>query len=113
MKHILILMQFLFFYNGVLNAQWVQTNISNSGYVNSLTVSGNNIFAGTDNGVYLSTNSGASWAQVNNGLPLYKPIYSLDVIGNNIFAGTFGGIYLSTNNGTNWAQADSGMEDLG
>jgi hypothetical protein len=87
------------------------TNVS----VNSLAISGSNIFAGvSESGVYLSTNNGANWTQVNNGIPLNSYVYSLTVSGTNIFANisayTGGsGIYLSTNNGTNWTQVNNGI----
>jgi hypothetical protein len=86
-------------------AQWVQMSngMFNNQNVYSLTVSGNNIFAGTSaSGVYLSTNNGNNWTQttLNN-----RYIMSLAASGNNIFAGTNGsGVYLSTNNGTSWVQ---------
>src|SRR5665647_1922097 len=41
------LLQFLFIYNTVSQAQWVQTNGPSEGYVQMLAVSGVNLFAGT------------------------------------------------------------------
>ena len=39
------------------------------GHIKSFAVSGTNIFAGTvGGGVFLSTDNGTSWTQVNNGL---------------------------------------------
>ncbi|MBK6506877.1 MAG: T9SS type A sorting domain-containing protein [Ignavibacteria bacterium] len=70
----------------------------------SLAISGSNIFAGTYDGVYLSTNNGTNWTQtaLNNG-----SILTLATSGSNIFAGTYGfGVYLSTNNGTSWTQTE-------
>jgi photosystem II stability/assembly factor-like uncharacterized protein len=84
---------------------WTQVNngLPNT-TVLSLTVSGSNIFAGTDSGVFLSTNNESNWAQVNNGLT-NSCVFSFAVDGNNIFAGTYGGgVFLSTNNGSNWTQ---------
>jgi hypothetical protein len=91
------------------NAQWVQmSNGMDSVSVNALVSSGNNIFAGTTNytidssGVYISTNSGISWAKtsLNN-----KMIFSLLINGTNVLAGTWrNGVYLSTNNGMSWNQ---------
>jgi hypothetical protein len=52
--------------------------------------SGENTFAGTDSGVFLSTNNGASWTAVNTGLT-YPRVQSLAVLGTNLFAGTYGG----------------------
>ena len=80
--------------------------------VNSLFVSSNgvgniNIFAGTDGGVYISTNNGTSWTQRNTGLN-YQYINSLAANGTNLYAGAGnGGLFLSTNSGMNWTQNKS------
>jgi len=42
----------------------------------------------TDGGVFLSTNNGTSWTQVNTGLPSTS-VRSLAVSGANLFAGTY------------------------
>jgi len=39
-----------------------------------------NLFAGTVNGVFLTTNNGTSWTAINAGLP-NRPVGSLAVIG--------------------------------
>jgi len=73
-------------------------------YVSQLAVSDTNIFAGTyDGGIYLTTNQGINWTQVNNGLSNTR-VYSLAVNGNYIFAGTNSGLFRSTNNGTDWTE---------
>lgn len=93
-----------------LLSQWVQ-NGADSSYVLSFAVSGTNIFAGTyDHGIFLSTNNGTSWIQINSGLTLNLNIFnSLVISGTNIFAGSSLGVYLSTNNGTNWTAVNSGL----
>src|ERR1035437_3699340 len=92
-----------------LRAQWVQTNGPYDGDVRCFAVSGTNLFAGTDVGVFLSTNNGTSWAAVNTGLT-FSDIFALAVSGTNLFAGTRdGGIYLSQNNGTSWAAINTGL----
>jgi hypothetical protein len=83
-------------------SQWEQCNGPYGGIVNALAISGSNIFAGTYNGVFLSTNNGANWTptSLNN-----KYVHSLAISGSNIFAGTqSSGVYLSTNNGASWTQ---------
>jgi hypothetical protein len=74
-------------------------------------VNGSNIFAGTAAGVYLSTDSGTSWAAVNSGLTNTNiAVQSLAVSGSNIFAATFySGVFLSTNNGTSWTAVNTGL----
>ena len=85
------LLQFLITYNGILQAQWVQTNGPNGGLVNCLAVSGTSIFAGSDSGVFLSTNNGSNWTNVdltsNCGI---GGVGDLAVNASSIFVGTSG-----------------------
>jgi photosystem II stability/assembly factor-like uncharacterized protein len=104
-----IILIFAILLNLSLNAQWEKTNASFGGNINVLEVSGNNLFAGTDKGVYLSVDSGNSWTQMNNGLT-NTAIYSIVVNGSNIFVGTGGnGVFLSSDNGSNWTAVNNGM----
>jgi hypothetical protein len=67
------------------------------------------IYAGTDEGVIISTNNGGSWSGVGIGLTPYL-VHSLAVSGTNIFAGTCGsGVFLSTDGGTNWSTVNNGL----
>ncbi|MCX6160250.1 MAG: T9SS type A sorting domain-containing protein [Ignavibacteriae bacterium] len=112
MKKSIISFVFFLFVHYSLNieycsAQWVQIN-ELPGIISSLTVSGNNIFAGTGNnynsldGVYLSTNNGANWTET----ALTKWTIALTSINSIIFAsaGDSNGDYMyrSTNNGSSW-----------
>ena len=100
-----------------IKAQWVQT-VTFSGSVQALAVSGTNIFAGIwFPGVYLSTDNGATWTEVNSGLT-DTDIFALVVSGTNLFAGAEsgggteqGGVFLSTNNGTTWTSVSTGLTD--
>ncbi len=93
----------------ITNAQWVQTNGPNGGYVSCFAVSGTNLFAGTlGDGVFLSTNNGTSWTAVNTGLTNIW-IQALAISGTNLFAGAQDGIFRSTNNGTNWTEVITGL----
>ncbi len=90
--------------------QWVQMSngMGNDKVVNTLVASGNNIFAGLNNGLWLSTNNGQNWTQTS----LNKDVRALAVSGSYIFAGTFGDyVFFSTNNGVNWTAVSSGMTD--
>jgi len=94
------------------NAQWVQTSLSNNNVFN-ITINGNNIFAGTYGGIYLSIDEGSTWNSVNNGIPASSFVYAIAISGNNIFAGIYGkGVYLSTNNGNSWAAVNNGLTNL-
>jgi len=77
--------------------------------VRALALCGTNLFAGTsNNGVFLSTNSGTSWTAASSGLT-NTSVTSLAVSGTNFFAGTYGGVFVSTNSGTSWTVASSGL----
>ena len=76
-------------------------------YVSSLTVSGNILFAGTDDGVFLTTNNGTLWT--HKGLSgKYVQVILADGAG--LYAGTFGdGAFFSSNNGTSWTEINNGL----
>ncbi len=91
--------------NGV---NWTQTSLNNK-WINSLVISGNNIFAGdlTSCSVFRSTNNGDNWTQIPLGGSATEVVSCLAVNGNNFFAGTDnGGVFRSTNYGLNWALTD-------
>jgi hypothetical protein len=86
----------------------MDTGLTNTD-VQSLAISGTNLFAGTSSGVFLSTTSGASWKEVNTGLTNTN-VLALSVSGTSLFAGAYGGfVFLSTNTGTSWNAVDSGL----
>ncbi|MCX6136787.1 MAG: T9SS type A sorting domain-containing protein [Ignavibacteriales bacterium] len=90
-------------------AQWVQTNGVYGGDVRCLTISGTNIFVGTGDGVFLSTNNGTNWTQTI--LDSSKYITAFVVSGANLFAGTWGDggdVFRSTNNGASWSALNTG-----
>ena len=77
---------------------------------------GTNIFAGTEDGVFLSTNNGNNWTAANSGISENAAIDHLSVSTNNSGGTTlvassssygiyhFDGVYLSTNSGVDWIQ---------
>jgi hypothetical protein len=67
----------------------------------SIAVSGTTLFAGTNGGVFLSTNNGTSWTAANAGLG-DQEVSAFAINGPNLFAGTGGGVYRSTDSGTSW-----------
>ncbi len=75
-------------------ANWIQTSSGIPPYtgITSIVNSESNLFAGALNGgVFLSTNSGSSWAQVGLSDTL---VYCLAASGANLFAGTNRGVFL-------------------
>lgn len=74
-------------YSTNYGVNWTQTALS-SGSVMAMQTYGNYIIAGTwNNGIYVSSDEGASWIQKNEGLS-GQNIISLAISGNTIFAGT-------------------------
>ena len=91
-------------------ASWNGTNLTNTD-IQTLSVFGTSIFAGTPDAIFVSTDNGASWAAVNDGstgLP-NDSVKSLAFSGTNLFAGSYDGIFLSTNEGAGWTAANSGL----
>jgi hypothetical protein len=73
------------------SAQWVQTTGPYGGSVYAFTTSGANVIAGTNCGVFLSTDGGTSWSAV--GLA-GSVIHGLAISGTNLYAGTAeGGVW--------------------
>ena len=104
-----VLIALIFTTSSPIFAQWVQTNGPYGGSIGCFAVSDMNLFAGTQgSGVFLSTNNGTSWTEVNTGLTS-SFVYTLAVSGTNLFAGTYDGIFLSTNNGTSWTAVNTGL----
>ncbi len=100
----------LSFYPEYVHSQWVKANGPYGGNINCIVSSGSYIFAGTiGGGVFLSSNNGVNWSEVNNGLTDLN-VDALAISGSNIFAGTnSSGVFLTTNNGLNWTNVSSGI----
>ncbi|MCL5020792.1 MAG: T9SS type A sorting domain-containing protein [Bacteroidetes bacterium] len=72
--------------------------------VNSILTLQNKVFAGTDSGIFVSSNSGVTWARTDSGLigSFSEEVNSLQLRDSNIYAGTGGGLFVSTNGGSRW-----------
>ena len=64
-------------------------------------VVGNDLFAGSDSGIFRSTDDGFSWKPEVSGIPLNRKIRTLGYLGK-IFVGTSQGLYSSSDGGSNW-----------
>lgn len=96
-----------FYLSNDLGANWTQRNNGLSDKnIQALLVSGINIFAGTTNGIFLSTDTGKTW--FNTGL-VNTSIAALAISGSDIYAGTNKGILVSTDNGSSWTAINSGL----
>lgn len=111
MKTKLLISSLIVLISTFVRAQWISVNLDSTQLnVEALATSGNTIFVGTDNGVFLSDNNGATWIASNTGLTNLH-IRELGINGATIFAATAGGVFLSLNNGTSWSLANSGISD--
>ncbi|MCX6157813.1 MAG: T9SS type A sorting domain-containing protein [Ignavibacteriae bacterium] len=90
-------------YNGGLN--WI-TYSSMLKDVRTFSSIGTNIFAGSDSGVYVSSDTGKNWTPTSL---MNQLVTSLAVNGNNLFAAAGGKVYLSKNNGLSWVQKSEGL----
>jgi ligand-binding sensor domain-containing protein len=92
-----------------VSGQWVQLD-GPSYDVSSFLTKDSDFFAATYGGIYLTTNSGASWVVVDSGLT-NTYVTALITCGTNIFAGTERGIFYSTNNGVSWEMSSINFTD--
>ena len=88
--------------NGLL---WNPSNMPDTLHTSGLTVSNNKVFAATDHGVFMSTDSGINWQGMNNGLPV-NDIVSITSHGSMVFAGKVfsgsGSLYFSPDGANSW-----------
>lgn len=88
-------------------APWVKLNDPPGDHAKALLSIGTDLYAGTDSGIFLSTDSADTWISKNNGLTSSN-VMALVSSGSAIIAGTRGGIFKSINNGTNWSKVFDG-----
>lgn len=85
------------------NQNWINihNNLPHLTFVFGMAASGDNLLAGTSDGVYYSTNDGESWILTN----LDRSIDDINSAGNGlVYANvTIDGIYRSNNNGISWS----------
>jgi len=86
------------------NTSWTLIN-AGIGSINSISSSGENLFAATDDGVYLSTDRGLNWKAMNNGL-IEKSIYAISTVNNYVIAkARIGLTFFSKDEGKTWSLA--------
>ena len=95
------------------SAQWERPGKLGRGWVTSLAVNGPNLFAATrQGGVFMSTNKGTTWTEVNSGLPRETDFQCLAVSGPKLYAGAVEkGVFLSIDNGAHWSELNSGLPE--
>jgi ligand-binding sensor domain-containing protein len=89
--------------------QWIETQGPASNVTRVLTVSGHSIFAGTDDGMFLSVDNGSAWTAMSVGLP-QDAILSCAATDSSVYSGTLhSGIFRSRNRGVSWFAASNGF----
>lgn len=88
-------------------AQWTLCNPGH-GNVYTMEVCGDTIFEGTLEGIYVSTDHGATWNESGEGLA-YPIVRDLLTLGDKLFAATDSGIYVTTDRGLSWNPACEGL----
>ncbi|MDP4200029.1 MAG: T9SS type A sorting domain-containing protein [Bacteroidota bacterium] len=91
---------------------WTQRPIGQNYGVWSLAVSGSKLFAGTNNGAFISSDNGLTWDTVCIALPQnYRPICF--AFGSKVFMLSQLGVVLSTDAGNTWSVVDSALKRPG
>ena len=88
-------------------AQW-QLVMQQGGNIFSLVEQNTVRYAGTQFGVYKSTNASVTWVLANNGLT-NTVVHSMLVNGTRLFAGTEAGVFISDDGGANWVASNQGL----
>jgi len=88
-------------------ASWTPNFITGASRVDSITIDPNTparLFADTDRGISRSIDSGATWTELNTGVPSFLAVNSItiDPVNNIIYAATTSGVRKSTNGGDTW-----------
>ncbi|MDQ3047383.1 MAG: T9SS type A sorting domain-containing protein [Bacteroidota bacterium] len=87
-------------------------DISSSSFVYSLASYGNDLFAGTSNGIFRSVDRGLSWTLSNTGFPSGMWAKAIAAKPGYLFAGTYSeGVFVSTDNGNSWSAVNTGIPD--
>jgi ligand-binding sensor domain-containing protein len=100
------------FYSGDFGVTWSADSSLTNRKVWCFATNGSSLFAGTDSGLYLSSNNGLSWLAPTNGLT-NDTVFTILVTDTYLFAGTAqNGIFISIDSGKNWRQVNEGLQDL-
>jgi photosystem II stability/assembly factor-like uncharacterized protein len=89
--------------------------LSNNGLSNlqvySLETNGNRIYAGTADGLFVSTDYGATWSITSDAAFHNHTISHMAFSGSTILAGGYSGLFYSKDDGGTWTQAIKGLVD--
>ncbi len=80
--------------------------------ISDVTVSGDTIFALSENDIFVSYDSASNWTSINTKEIACSSFTSVALAGNNLFVGTHEGVYKSTNCGQDWSSANFTLANL-
>lgn len=81
--------------------------------VNAFVHKGNSLYAGTSDGLYVSTNRGESWRRMTHDRK-YFGVNGVLFINNRLYISTFeDGVWYTDDNGDSWIPINDGLENLG
>jgi photosystem II stability/assembly factor-like uncharacterized protein len=90
--------------------QWHRSNagLADSNVITMAMDSNGTMFTSTEGGLFVSTNSGATWQPAGSGLT--SEVYALDCsISERLYAATKTGVSFSKNSGKNWTACSNGL----
>lgn len=98
------------YFSGDNGANWTVLNSSFATYFRQLVSDGTNVFLGCfGDGVYITSGSGQTWTQINNGLS-GTLVSALLAHNGKVYAGTnMKGINVTDNNGQSWQKSNTGI----
>ncbi|MBI3963050.1 MAG: hypothetical protein HY335_09870 [Deinococcus sp.] len=67
------------------------------------------LYAGTSDGLFASSDGGQHWVLSESGLPAAPRIYALLEADGTLYAGGFGGIFISRDGGEHWISSNLGL----
>jgi photosystem II stability/assembly factor-like uncharacterized protein len=112
MKSIILFIGILFLNSSIyqLQAQWEQLSVPDNDILSILEV-GNNLFTGSFNGLYKSTDEGLTWTLLDNGIYTNRKVHDTISKDGYLFAALDGhGVYRSSDDGESWQQMNSGID---
>ena len=91
------------------------SEIPNAGLISSVEIVNSLIYVGTNSGLFVSNDGGASWALVHGGLPSSLYVTSMSSNGNKLILTGIGAtdVYESIDGGINWLSAINGLPGFG
>ena len=92
---------------------WSTTSGPTGGQINALALAPGALYAGANNGVFISRDEGAHWQSIARGLPETLTVNTLAIVGDasQVLAGTREGIYRTRDGGTTWTLANPNLAD--